>query len=125
LEVARASFEECITVARNIGNPGALIASLLGAAMAATKLLQKQPDENGKEQASRLMNAICLLGAIPSLNQNIHMFFWVGWGSDVYEQAIGQLRGMTNEETWERAFAEGGALSMQQALSIALQELQR
>jgi len=125
LEVARTSFEECITVARNIGNPGALTASFLGAAMVATRLFQKQLDENGKEQTSSLMNAICLLGAIPSLNQNLHMFFWVGWWRDVYEQAIAQVRGMTTDETWKRAFAEGGMLSMQQAQAIALQELQR
>ncbi len=125
LEVARASFEECISVARNIGNPGALIASLLGAAMIATRLSQKQTDKNGKEQTSSLMNAVRLLGAVPALNQNIHMFFWVGWGSDVYERAVAQVREMTNNETWETAFAEGRTLSMQQAQTIAIQELQR
>jgi len=123
LEVARASFEECMSVARNIGNPGALIASLVGAGMIATRLFQKQPDQNGEEQTSHLMNAVRLLGAIPSLNQNIHMFFWVGWGSDVYEQAVARSREMTTDETWERAFAEGGTLSMQEALVIAVQEL--
>jgi tetratricopeptide (TPR) repeat protein len=125
LEVARASFEECISVARNIGNPGARIASLLGAAMIATRLVQKQQDKNGKEQTPSLINAVRLLGAVPALNQNIHMFFWVGWGSDVYERAVAQVREMTNDETWETAFEEGGTLSMQQAQTIALQELQR
>ena len=125
LEVARASFEECISVARNIGNPGALIASLLGTAMIATRLFQKQPDNNGKEQTPSLMNAVRLLGAVPALNQNIHMFFWVGWGSDVYEQAVARVRGMTTDETWERAFAEGGTLSMQQAVELAQQELHK
>lgn len=71
------------------------------------------------------MNAIRLLGAIPSLNQNLHMFFWVGWWSDVYEQVIARVREMATDETWEKAFAEGGTLSMQQAMAIALQELQR
>jgi tetratricopeptide (TPR) repeat protein len=123
LEVARASFEECITVARNIGNPGALIASFLGAAMLTTRLFQKARDDDGKEQTIRLMNAIRLLGVIPSLNQNLHMFFWVGWGSDVYEQAMAQARGLTTDETWETSFAEGETLSLPQALSIALQEL--
>ena len=125
LEVARASFEECISVARNIGNPGARIASLLGAAMIATRLVQKQQDKNGKEQTPSLINAVRLLGAVPALNQNIHMFFWVGWGSDVYERAVAQVREMTNDETWETAFEEGGTLSMQQAQKIALRELQR
>jgi tetratricopeptide (TPR) repeat protein len=125
LEVARASFEECVSVARNIGNPGALISSLLGTAMIATRLFQTQTEKNGKEQESGLINAIRLLGAVPSLNQNIHMFFWVGWGSDVYEKAVAQVRGMTTNEIWEKAFAEGGTLSIQQAMAIALQELQR
>jgi len=31
---------------------------------------------------------------------------------------------MTTDKTWESAFAEGGAFSMQQALALALQELQ-
>jgi len=65
------------------------------------------------------------LGAIPSLNKNIHMFFWVGWSRDIYERAIAQIREMAADETWEKAFAEGAALSMQQAVAIALQELQR
>jgi hypothetical protein len=70
------------------------------------------------------MNAVRLLGAIPSLNQNIHMFFWVGWGNDVYEQAVARTREMTTDKAWERAFAEGSALSMPEALAIAVQELQ-
>ncbi len=92
--------------------------------MIATKLFQKQPVHSGEEQPSRLMNAVRLMGAIPSLNQNIHMFFWVGWGNDVYEQAVARSREMTTNETWESAFAEGGTLSMQEALAIAVQELQ-
>jgi hypothetical protein len=124
LEVARASFEECVSVARHIGNPGALIGSFLGAAMLATKLFQKQLDENGQERTLSLLNAIRLLGAIPSLNQNLHTFFWVGWWSDVYERAIAQGRGLTTDETWEKAFTEGGRLSVQEAMAIALQELQ-
>lgn len=124
LEIARASFEECITVARNIGNPGALIASFLGAALVSAKLFQKQPAANGKERTSSFLNAIRLLGAIPTLNKNLHMFFWLGWWRDVYEQAVAWVRGMTTDETWEGAFAEGGTLSMQQTLALALQELQ-
>jgi predicted ATPase len=124
LEVASASFEECIAVARNIGNPGALIASFLGAAMVAAKLFLKQPAVNGKEETSSLVNAIRLLGAIPSLNKNLHMFFWLGWWRDVYEQAVAQVRALTTDETWEKAFIEGETLSMPQALAIALQELQ-
>jgi len=41
------------------------------------------------------------------------MFFWLGWWRDVYEQTLAQVGEMTTDETWERAFAEGGALSMQ------------
>jgi len=123
-EVARASFEECIAVARNIGNPGALIASFLGAAMIAARLYQKQPASNGKEQTSSLTNAVRLLGAIPTLNKNLHMFFWLGWWRDIYEKTLAQVRGMTTDQTWESAFAEGGTFSMQQALALALQELQ-
>jgi hypothetical protein len=32
---------------------------------------------------------------------------------------------MTTNETWDEAFAEGGTLSVQQAMAIALEELQR
>ncbi|HLO14751.1 MAG TPA: hypothetical protein VK206_07980, partial [Anaerolineales bacterium] len=124
LNVARTSFEECIAVARNIGNPGALIGSLLGTAMLAAKLFQEQTTKSEKEQTSSLMNAVRLLGAIPVLNQNLHMFFWLGWWRDVYEQTITQVRGMVRDEIWEKAFAEGETLSMQEALTIALQELQ-
>jgi predicted ATPase len=124
LDVARVSFEECITVARNIGNPGALTACFLGTAMMAGKLAEKQQNGNGKGQLVSLLNAIRLLGAIPSLNQNLHMFFWVGWWRDVYDHAIAQMRGLITNDVWEQAFAEGGALSMQEALDIAAQELQ-
>jgi len=37
--------------------------------------------------------------------------------------ALARSREMTTDETWERAFAEGGTLSMQEALVIAVQEL--
>src|ERR1044071_8635325 len=103
LDVARASFEECIDAARNIGNPGALIASFLGTAIMAGELFQKKQATNGEEQSLRLTNTIRLLGAIPTLNQNLHMFFWVGWWGDVYQQALAQIRGMTTDEVWERA----------------------
>ena len=126
MEVARASFEECIVVARNIGNPGALIACFLGTAMLTAKLFQKESGSNGNEaQSPRLTNAVRLLGAIPSLNQNLHMFFWVGWWHDVYEKSVVQVRDMAAAGTWKEAFAEGGTLSMQQAVMIALQELKR
>jgi predicted ATPase len=124
LDVARTSFEECIVVARNIGNPGALTASFLGTAMMVGKLVEKQQNGNGKNRLLSLLNAIRLLGAIPALNQNLHMFFWVGWWRDVYDQAIARMRGLTTTDVWEQAFAEGGALSMQEALAIAVQELQ-
>ncbi|MGZ9235800.1 MAG: hypothetical protein ACXW4E_09770, partial [Anaerolineales bacterium] len=123
LEVVRGSFEECIAVARNIGNPGALIGSLLGTAMLAAKLFQKQSPGNREERTTSLVNAVRLLGAIPSLNKNLHLFFWVGWWRDVYEQTMAQVKGMTTGETWKNAFVEGGMLSMQQAIAIALQEL--
>jgi len=92
--------------------------------MVAAKLFLKQPAVNGKEETSSLVNAIRLLGAIPSLNKNLHMFFWLGWWRDVYEQAVAQVRALTTDETWEKAFIEGETLSMPQALAIALQELQ-
>jgi len=123
LEVARASFEECIHVARNIGNPGALNACYLGAAIVAAKLFQKQPAADGKGNVSRLEDSIRLLGVIPSLNQNLHTFFWLGWWRDVYQQTVAQVREMTTPEIWEKAFAEGEALSASEALAIALQEL--
>ena len=121
LEVARASFGECIGVARHIGNPGALNAAFLGTAMLAIKLFKKQPNED----PSSLVNAIRLLGTIPSLNQNLHFFFWLGWWRDVYKQTVAEVHEMTTSELWEKAFAEGQALSMPEALAIALQELQR
>ena len=121
LEVARASFEECIAVASNIGNPGALIATTLGVAILAAMPFQNQPD--AKQSTPSLINAVRLLGAIPALNQNIHMFFWLGWWSGVYERAVAQLHSLTNNEVWEKAFAEGEKLSLQQAVSTALQEL--
>lgn len=123
LEQARVSFEECIAVARNIGNPGALISTMLGTAILAT--IQFQNQDPVRETAPGLANTVRLLGAIPTLNQNVHMFFWLGWWSDVYEQAVAQTRSvMGDNETWEKALAEGKTLSMQQALAIALQELQ-
>ncbi|HJS17940.1 MAG TPA: DUF4062 domain-containing protein [Anaerolineales bacterium] len=122
LDQARSSFEECLSVARNIGNPGAQISAILGVAiLAATPYLNHA---GGEVHASSLINAIRLLGSIPGLNQNVHMFFWFGWWSGVYEQTVGQVRAAVDHDTWENAFAEGGGFSMQQALAIALHELQ-
>jgi predicted ATPase len=122
IEQARASFEECITFARDIGNPGALISTLVGVAILSTRLFQDQA--NAKEDSSSILNAVRLLGAIPALNQNVHMFFWLGWWAEVHEKAVLWTRNAIVEETWKKAYAEGEALSMQQALAIALQELQ-
>jgi len=76
-----------------------------------------------KKHAPSLVNAVRLLGVIPALNQNVHMFFWLGWWREVYERAIAQLRAITSQKTWEKAFAEGEALSLRGAVAIALQEL--
>jgi predicted ATPase/tetratricopeptide (TPR) repeat protein len=124
LDVARSAFEECIAVARNIGNPGALIACLLGAAIVAAGLFEKQPEGETTSSSPSLENSVRLLGAIPSLNVNVHMFFWLGWWRRVYEQTLAEVRVITPQETWETVFSEGKELSMQQALAIALQELQ-
>jgi len=120
VEKARSSFEECIAVARNIGNPGALISSLLGVAMLAARPFQNMAEIN--EPVPRLINAVRLLGAIPPLNQNSHMFFWPGW-REMYERANAQLHAIAGEEIWEKAITEGERLSMQQALALALEEL--
>ncbi len=122
LEQARASFEECIAVARNIGNPGATISTLLGIAILATTRFQNQA--HTKEPDPGLINAVRLLGAIPALNQSVHMVFWLGWWSEVHERAVLQARRVMDDATWEKTFAEGAALTMQQAAAIALQEVQ-
>jgi tetratricopeptide (TPR) repeat protein len=111
-DLARASFEECFAVARNIGNPGALISSLFGSAVYA--ITKKTP--------SALANAIRLLAAIPPLNEKAHMYYWAGWNK-LYERALAQAREMTEADLWNRTFAEGATLSMQEAVGIALSEL--
>jgi len=122
VDLARASFEECIAVARTIGNPGALISSLLGAAILAAMPFKNGPD--AKEPGLSLISAVRLLGAIPPLSQNSHMFFWMGW-HEIYQRAVAKVREIAGAEIWEQAFAEGQTLSMPQAVALALQELQR
>jgi hypothetical protein len=51
------------------------------------------------------------------------MFFWPGW-HEIYERANAQVRAIAGEAIWEEAIAEGERLSMQQALALALEELQ-
>ena len=120
-EQARASFDECIRFAREIGNPGALLSTMLGVAILSATRFQNRA--NATEDSSSLLNAIRLLGAIPAQNENVHMFFWLGWWSEVHQNAVRSTRNDMDEETWQKAYSEGKALSMQQALEVALHEL--
>jgi hypothetical protein len=121
LEQARASFDKCIAFALDIGNPGALISTILGVAILSTTLFQSQV--NRVEDTSRLLNVVRLLGSIPALNENVHMFFWEGWWAEVHEKAALLTRSALEEEAWKETYAEGKTLSMQQAAEIAMQEL--
>ena len=78
----------------------------------------------GQEQAQRLSNAVRLLGTIPALYHNSHMFFWVGW-LEIYERVVVKIREIAGEQVWTKAYAEGQMLSMPQAVTLALHELQR
>ena len=120
VDLARSSFEEGIAVARNIGNPGALLASLLGTAILAARPSQSMSGK--KSPIPSLINAIKLLGAIPALTQNSHVLFWIGW-RELYEQAVAKIHAIAAEDIWAKAFAEGQALTMAQAATLALREL--
>jgi hypothetical protein len=52
------------------------------------------------------------------------MFFWPGW-PEIYERAKAQILAIVRDDVWEKGICEGELLSMQQALALALQELQR
>jgi hypothetical protein len=121
-EQARLNFEECIACARDIGNPGALISTLLGVAILSATQFQNQANAEGEDPSS-LLNSIRLLGAIPALNENVHMFFWLGWWAEVHEKAVLLTRNCVDEEIWQKAYSEGEVFSMQEALEVALQEL--
>jgi predicted ATPase len=118
---ARASFDECIKFARDIGNPGALISTILGVAILSATQFQNRGNAEG--DSSSLLGAIRLLGAIPSLNETVHMFFWLGWWAEVHQKAVLLTRNCLDEEAWQKAYSEGKTFSMQQALEVALHEL--
>ncbi|HXD10641.1 MAG TPA: hypothetical protein VN653_11310, partial [Anaerolineales bacterium] len=69
-----------------------------------------------------LINAIRLLGALPSLTQSSHMLFWTGW-REIYERAVARIHDVADKETWAKAYTEGQGLTLAQAVAIALQEL--
>ena len=78
-----------------------------------------------QDQAQHLGNAIRLLGAIPALYHNSQRFFWIGW-RDIYERAVVRIREIAgSDEIWEKVYAEGQKLSMPEAVTLALHELQR
>lgn len=119
-ELARPNLEECFAVARNIGNPGATIAALIGAAIYAASPFEGKPASDNP--APSVLNTIRLLGAIPPLNVKAHMYYWAGWNA-LYQRALANARQLTVDTLWEKAFAEGMSLSMQEAVGIALHEL--
>ena len=84
------------------------------------KTLRRSTGE--KSPIPSLINATKLLGAIPALTQNSHVLFWVGW-RELYEQAVAKIHAVAAEDIWSNAFAEGQALTMAQAATLALHEL--
>jgi predicted ATPase/class 3 adenylate cyclase len=118
--LARALFEESLTLRREVGDKwgiAASLAGLAGVAVARSTLAGPDgtPDEALAERGARL------LGAVDSLLKSMDAAFDSD-DRDPYERALASARELLGEVAFTRAWEAGRGMSIEAAMSYALQE---
>ena len=107
---ARALFEESLALCRELGEQQGIAANLEG--------LARLAPAPGTTPAI-LAHAVCLFGAAAALRAAIGMPLPLN-EREGYERATTAVRAAVGEAAWATAWAEGQALTLEQAVSLAL-----
>ncbi len=122
-DLAGAHFLESLTIADNLGNVGAVVSSLVGTAA----LLASQtgdPPEIQDTPAPGLLLAAHLCGATAPLIETPGIFAWAD-SKKLYETAIDRVKSAMGGGAWGMAYSDGQSLSIDQAVGLALEALQK
>jgi predicted ATPase len=120
---ARALFEESLALHRELGNNLGIAESLAG--FAGVEAVESQVaagsvEEGEMGQSRKALRAARLFGAYDALRGATDAPLWPAERAD-YSRNVAIVRAQVDEAAWERAWQEGQAMSMEQAIEYALQ----
>jgi tetratricopeptide (TPR) repeat protein len=112
---APALFAEALALGQELGNPALTILYLGG--MAGIAVLRGQGQAPPQQQASHL-RAARLFGAADSLRRQLQVVLWKAFRR-TYDELLASARAGVDAPAWDAAFAEGQAMTRDQALAYA------
>jgi predicted ATPase len=116
---AKAMFEQSLRLCRAVDNPAGMIMCLAGLArVGAGQRLNGQAES--PQRLVELRRAVRLLGAADALRERIGSAMWRA-STTVIEQNTAEVRALLDESTFAAAWAEGRALTPEQAIAQALE----
>ena len=114
---ARGLFEESLTLHHGLGNKAGMAESLAG--LAGVLAQARGPGET-PEGGHEVLRAARLFGASDALREAINAPMWPAERAD-YERNLAAARAQMDEATWQAAWAEGRAMTLEQAAACALE----
>lgn len=115
---AQALFEESLAFGRVVGNPWVAVLYLAGMGGIAAVRSQTQPPEQKAEKAADLSRAARLSGASDRLTRKHAVTLWNRL-PDIYNRWLEAARSQMDAAVWDAAYAEGRAMTLDQALAYA------
>jgi len=109
VEQARIQYREALTLAREFGDHSCMMFGLAGLAYLAVDL------ENF-ESAARL------LAAVGRLHEVMGVTLSTASGAGGFEESVAAVRGLLGEQAFSTAWAEGRAMTLEQAVAYALED---
>jgi len=116
---ARVKFEQSLRLCRAADNPTGLIMCLAGLARVGAGQWQDGPAKS-PQRLVELRRAARLLGAADALRERIGTVMWRASAS-VVEQNTAEVRALLDEASFAEAWAEGRAMTLEQAVAQALE----
>jgi hypothetical protein len=111
-------MQESLTLAQTLKHVGFITVGLIGCAGVA--VAEDQPQRGGDHGAER---AARLLGAVEARFAEMGHHDTVQVRRQVYSGAMTATRARLDDATWEAAWAEGRAMTLEQAISYALEKI--
>lgn len=120
LDQAAAYFLEGLTLANTLGNLRVLLVCQAGVAALFARRSMTLLD--AQQIPSELALAARLCGATVPYVDKPGVFIWID-SKMLYEESIGQVQSLLDEELWNKNYSEGQSLPLDQAIAIAIQSL--
>jgi tetratricopeptide (TPR) repeat protein len=108
---AQALYEESLTIAQAVGNAASIVIALAGLAGTAAAC----------GESSR---AARLAGIVDAMHKTVGARLWHTLHT-IYDSSVASARAQSDEATWVKLYAEGQAMTLDQAVVYALEEVSR